>query len=271
MYIYLFLLNFQRKYSYSLQAKKKLSLIFLCVIFGIVLIDLCQKSISAVTIYVITPTFYRISQKPDLVRLCNTFKLVDNMHWIVVEDSLVRTAVPSTHLNAASPKDRKKYHIKGSNQRNAGIEWLRKHRVSRYHKGVVYFADDDNTYDPRLFNEMRTLNMGATWPVGIVGGSSWEAPDDPNRIIGFWTGYKPFRRFPIDMAAFAINLDLLFIYPNASFDYKHVEQQEGALLSQLGFKSAMDLEPRAEGCSKVGFRRIFSRGAHFLPSCELFS
>lgn len=114
--------------------------------------------------------------------------------------------------------------------------------------------------------QMRNLRKGATWPVGIVGGSSWEgcitAPDEPSRIVGFWAGYKPRRSFPIDMAAFAINVDLLFTYPNASFDYKHVEQQEGTLLSQVGFKSALDLEPRANGCSKA---------SHFLTISLNFS
>uniref|UniRef100_A0A0R3W7X9 Galactosylgalactosylxylosylprotein 3-beta-glucuronosyltransferase n=1 Tax=Taenia asiatica TaxID=60517 RepID=A0A0R3W7X9_TAEAS len=172
----------------------------------------------------------------------------------LVTDFLRDCKVSSTHLNAVSPKD-KNYHIKGSNQRNAGMQWLRENIVKGKQRGVVYFADDDNTYDPRVFNEMRNLRQGATWPVGIVGGSSWEgcitAPDEPSRIVGFWAGYKPRRSFPIDMAAFAINLDLLFTYPNASFDYKHVEQQEGTLLSQVGFKSALDLEPRANGCSKA--------------------
>lgn len=111
--------------------------------------------------------------------------------------------------------------------------------------------------------QMRTLRLGATWPVGVVGGSSWEgcvcAPDDPNRIIGFWTRYKPERSFPIDMAAFAINLNLLFIHPNASFDYQHEGIQEGTILSQVGFKSAHELEPRANGCSKVSnLLKIFS-------------
>lgn len=59
----------------------------------------------------------------------------------------------STHLNATSPVD-KKYHIKGSNQRNAGIRWLRENLKQGKHRGVVYFADDDNTYDPRIFEEV---------------------------------------------------------------------------------------------------------------------
>lgn len=43
-------------------------------------------------------------------------------------------------------------------------------------QGVVYFGDDDNTYELKLFSEMRSvLNVGV-WPVGIVGGMLVEAP-----------------------------------------------------------------------------------------------
>ena len=34
--------------------------------------------------------------------------------------------------------------------RNAGISWV----VNNTSQGVVYFADDDNSYDIRLFNEV---------------------------------------------------------------------------------------------------------------------
>ena len=102
---------------------------------------------------------------------------------------------------------------------------------------------------------MRTLKRGATWPVGIVGGSLWEgcitSPEDRQRITSFWAAYKPNRTFPIDMAAFAVNLDLIFAHPDAAFDYKHVEKEEGFFLSQLGFQSPLELEPRANGCTKV--------------------
>lgn len=39
---------------------------------------------------------------------------------------------------------------KGVANRNRGLKWIRQNAV----EGVVYFADDDNTYDVRLFNEV---------------------------------------------------------------------------------------------------------------------
>ncbi|KAL5966419.1 Galactosylgalactosylxylosylprotein 3-beta-glucuronosyltransferase 2 [Taenia solium] len=138
---------------------------------GLILLHVLCRPNTVVTIYVITPTFYRITQKPELVRLCNTFSLVENIHWIVVEDSQNKTdlvadflsdcKVSSTHLNAVSPKD-KNYHIKGSNQRNAGMQWLRENIDKGKQRGVVYFADDDNTYDPRVFNEVSAFSVSTS-------------------------------------------------------------------------------------------------------------
>ena len=38
-------------------------------------------------IYAITPTYARPQQKAELTRLCYTFLLVPNLHWILIEDS----------------------------------------------------------------------------------------------------------------------------------------------------------------------------------------
>lgn len=43
---------------------------------------------------------------------------------------------------------------RGVEQRNLGLEWIRTHVNPNKTKGVVYFADDDNTYDVRLFEEV---------------------------------------------------------------------------------------------------------------------
>ncbi|KAL5106575.1 hypothetical protein TcWFU_001311 [Taenia crassiceps] len=133
------------------------------------------------TVYVITPTYQRWTQKADLVRLCSTLNNVDFIHWIVVEDAMEKSemvcevlsecGVPYTHLFAISPFRRRK-RVRGSAQRNKGIEWIRNHPLPNTEKGIVFFADDDNTYDPRIFKEMRTTQLGSTWPVGLVGGSS---------------------------------------------------------------------------------------------------
>ena len=43
------------------------------------------------TVFVITPTYQRLTQKADLVRLCSTLNSVNFVHWIVVEDAMEKT------------------------------------------------------------------------------------------------------------------------------------------------------------------------------------
>ena len=64
-------------------------------------------------IYVITPTYQRMAQQPDLTRLAQTLPHVASLHWIVVEDAamksqlvidlLNRTCVNYTHLHVKTP------------------------------------------------------------------------------------------------------------------------------------------------------------------------
>ena len=121
------------------------------------------------TIYCITPTYARPTQKADLTRLCQTLQHVWNFHWIVIEDSehktdlvsryLERCGVTYTHLTRrTSPHLRRKskkepwwQHPRGMEQRNEGLEWIRRNFDPKRMKGVVYFGDDDNTYDAEIF------------------------------------------------------------------------------------------------------------------------
>ena len=64
---------------------------------------------------------------------------------------------------------------KGVLQRNEGLFWIREN-VKSSKRGVVYFADDDNTYDDDLFEAMRDTGTVSVWPVGLVGGLMVEKP-----------------------------------------------------------------------------------------------
>lgn len=77
----------------------------------------------------------------------------------LVTETLAECGVPYTHLFAMSPFRRRK-RVRGSAQRNKGIEWIRNHPVPKNEKAIVFFADDDNTYDPRIFKDVsRYLRM----------------------------------------------------------------------------------------------------------------
>lgn len=122
------------------------------------------------TVYVITPTYKRYTQKADLTRLSQTLLHVPRLHWIVVEDSEEKTGlvtrflencgVSYTHLAVRTKKqlitkegDPRWLKSRGAEQRNLGLKWIRQHFRSDI-KGVVYFGDDDNTYDLRIFEQV---------------------------------------------------------------------------------------------------------------------
>ena len=129
------------------------------------------------TIYMITPTYPRWTQKADLTRLCLTLMHVPKLHWIVVEDSDKLTRLvyrllsgnhscrvyKSTQLNIRTPEEMRLSENeptwrknRGVEQRNLAIDWLRERRADGAidERGVVYFGDDDNTYDIALFEEV---------------------------------------------------------------------------------------------------------------------
>ncbi|XP_011882607.1 PREDICTED: galactosylgalactosylxylosylprotein 3-beta-glucuronosyltransferase I [Vollenhovia emeryi] len=220
-------------------------------------------------IYAITPTFARPVQKAELTRLAQTFLHVPNFHWIVVEDASKKSALVTrlletsgliyTHLAATTPPNYKLGRNdpnwkkpRGVEQRNAALRWLREN-LKQSDKGVVYFADDDNTYSIKLFGEMEKIQKVGVWPVGLVGGLMVEKPicdNVTNKVIGFNAAWKPDRPFPLDMAGFAINLELLFKHGDAWFSYDvQGGYQESEILRQLVTKD--QLEPLADCCTKV--------------------
>ncbi|VDM70814.1 unnamed protein product [Strongylus vulgaris] len=126
-------------------------------------------------------------------------------------------------------------------------------QLSRAKTGAVYFGDDDNTYDLRLFDEIRSIRKVGIWPVGIVGGLVAEKPSlaENGSVVGFNALWKPERPFPIDMAAFAVNLTLIIAKSEALFSYDVPRgYQESHFLTGLGLKRS-DLEPKAVNCTRV--------------------
>ncbi|XP_071857420.1 glucuronyltransferase I isoform X1 [Bombus fervidus] len=220
-------------------------------------------------IYAITPTFARPVQKAELTRLLQTFLHIPNFHWIVVEDAGKKTKLVArlledsgllyTHLAAATPPNYKLGRNdpnwkkpRGVEQRNAALQWLRENRRPT-DKGIVFFADDDNTYSIKLFHEMEKIQKVGVWPVGLVGGLMVEKPicdNATNKVIGFNAAWKPERPFPLDMAGFAINLRLLLENKNAAFSYDvQGGYQESEILSQIVTRD--ELESLADCCTKV--------------------
>ena len=186
-------------------------------------------------LYVITPTYARPVQRAELTRLAQVFVMVPNLHWIVVEDAaektelvakfLAESGIQHSHLHIATPSDMK---IKpkdphwskprGVYQRNLALQWLRDNfRVGD--PGVVYFADDDNTYSVQLFGEISATRKVSVFPVGLVGGVMVERPlvASDGAVTGWSVGWGTDRPFATDMAGFAINLSYLLSHTSAKF------------------------------------------------------
>ncbi|XP_023700784.1 galactosylgalactosylxylosylprotein 3-beta-glucuronosyltransferase 1-like isoform X2 [Paramormyrops kingsleyae] len=223
------------------------------------------------TIHVVTPTYGRPVQRAELTRLANTLLHVPNLHWILVEDAarptalvgrlLRNTGLNYTHLSVETPRgyksraDARDPRIpRGTVQRNLALRWLRETLGSNStQRGVVYFADDDNTYSLELFEEMRSTRTVSVWPVAFVGGLRFESPrvNAAGKVYGWKTVFDPHRPFAIDMAGFAVNLRLILLRPQAYFKLRGVKggYQESSLLRELVTLS--DLEPKAANCTKV--------------------
>lgn len=236
-----------------------------------------RRNDSLATIYVITPTYYRHTQMAELLRLSYTLLLVPNVHWIIVEDANIKTGRVTnlisrleevhkfrtiTQLHARTPPEFKLKagepswaRPKGLWQRNAAIEWLRKSSSSIDSNGVVYFADDDNTYDLRVFEEMRNTLRVSIWPVALAGGLLVERPivDDSahgGKVVAFNSLWQPARPYPIDMAGFAVSVRHLLERTNAKFTPTKIGYMESLFLQQL-ISSWDELEPKADRCTKV--------------------
>ncbi|XP_064382105.1 galactosylgalactosylxylosylprotein 3-beta-glucuronosyltransferase I-like isoform X2 [Halichondria panicea] len=205
------------------------------------------------SIFAITPTYARYTQKVDLTSLCQMAMHVQNLVWIIVEDSsektdlvadlLDRCKVTSVHLNVRTPPsyrprpgaDRyKEMYSRGVKQRNLGLGWIRKHcSIVKNCTGAVYFMDDDNKYDLRLFEEIRKTENVSVFPVGFSGGLKVEGPtcNKERRAVSWHAEWGPDRPFPIDMAGFAIQVTVLLSKPDVwvGFDELGEPTQRGYL------------------------------------------
>ncbi|XP_076090146.1 galactosylgalactosylxylosylprotein 3-beta-glucuronosyltransferase 2-like isoform X1 [Mytilus galloprovincialis] len=210
-------------------------------------------------IHVITPTYKRMNQIPEMTRVANTLKNVKALHWIVVEEGnqtlpevkqlLTKSGIDFTYLSAR-PYKNLNTSLKGIHQRNKAIFWLRKN-VDLSKDGVVYFADDDNTYDLELFEEMRYTKKVSVWPVGFVSRRQYQTPILKNgKVVKFNAWNTENRKFPIDMAGFALNTKMFYFNPQLYF-WKtfRVGYQETMFLEICCL--LRDLEPKGNGCTKV--------------------
>ena len=209
-------------------------------------------------VYVITPTYKRVSQAPDLTRLAQTLMSASNIHWIVIEDSKLKThfvtqllsrmSFPWTHLyNTTSPHDAK-LTLKGCTQRNAGLTYILKQNIQ---DGVFYFADDDNAYDIRVIDELRSTKKVGIVPTGNFPRTGISSPVvDKGRITGFVDPFPGDRKWPVDMASFAVNIAFWRSKGAPLCSANKKGRIETQFLEHMMI-NLTDLEPKANNCTEV--------------------
>ncbi|XP_031623283.1 galactosylgalactosylxylosylprotein 3-beta-glucuronosyltransferase S [Contarinia nasturtii] len=211
------------------------------------------------TIYFITPTYPRREQFAEIVRLGQTLMNVPNLHWIVADDTdscnpqldefLNRFGMPYTHISSPMPDfyRSQKPMPRGVANRRAAINWIRQNGKK---PGVMYFGDDDNTFDLRLFNEIRSTKGVSMFPVGLIGLYSVSAPIVRHgKVIGFFDSWVSQRLWPVDMAGFAVSLEYLEKSPNSTMPYKAGFEEDGFLRS-IGLRMH-EIEPKAKNCTEI--------------------
>lgn len=85
------------------------------------------------------------------------------------------TGIPFTHLSSPMPDfyRTQKPMPRGVANRRAAVNWIRQNGKK---PGVLYFGDDDNTFDLRLFDEIRYTKRVSMFPVGLIGQYSISSP-----------------------------------------------------------------------------------------------
>ncbi|VDM64170.1 unnamed protein product [Angiostrongylus costaricensis] len=142
---------------------------------------------------------------------------------------------------------------RGWYQRTCALQFLRNETesvIGNHKRGVVYFGDDDNSYDTRLFTDyIRNVKKLGMWAVGLAGGGPLESPVVVNgTVVGYKTQWRPERKFGVDMAGFAVNLnDVLRTTVVFGKSCKSgFDAPEPCFLDDMGFNQT-DIEPFGVG------------------------
>ncbi len=217
-------------------------------------------------IYVVTPTFRHREQLPSLLRLAQTLSHVPSLVWVVAEEAATCSSIVSralrgldgarlAHAHLAAPLGEKhrraRIRPREVAARNAALEWIeaRHNSSGAPSNAVAYFADDDNAYDLRLFEEIRRTERVGVWPVGLIGKTSLSTPVlVDGEVAGFSDPWFHYRKFPVDMAGFAFHVDLL-LRTKARVPSR-IGVEEDLFLQALGVDPS-EVEPKASGCTEI--------------------
>lgn len=94
--------------------------------------------------------------------------------FLSISNLMFNSGIPFTHISSPMPEMYRSVNVipRGVANRRAALDWIRLHVKS----GVLYFGDDDNTFDLRLFEEIRFTKRVSMFPVGLIGEYGVSAP-----------------------------------------------------------------------------------------------
>lgn len=89
------------------------------------------------------------------------------------------------------------------------------------------------------------------WPVGLVTKYGVSSPIiKDGKLIGFYDGWIGGRKYPVDMAGFAVSVKFLHERPQAKMPFKPGYEEDGFLKS-LGPFDNSEIELLANNCTEV--------------------
>ena len=137
--------------------------------------------------------------------------------------------------------------VRGCAQRNAALKWLKK----TTNEGVIYFADDDNSYDVRLFDEIRNTEKVSVLPVGNFAKTFVSSPIVKHgKVVGFMDHWDGGRKFKVDMAVFAVSIPFWLKRGSPMFSDNKLGYLETKFLEGMNVTFA-DLEPKAQNATTL--------------------
>ena len=155
---------------------------------------------------------------------------------------------PWTYLARQTTDTEKSRKIRGCSQRNEGLMWVVSQNIT---KGVLYFADDDNTYDLRLFDELRTTNKIGMLPVGNIPHTGLSSPIIKNgKVRGFLASDGNDRKWNVHISGFATNINFWIKRGRPFFTLQRQGYLETYFLESMNI-TLDDIEPKAQMCTQM--------------------